>query len=604
MLSATAPIPLSNQSLNAVNEFLRFEYKFTEITQVDGIKMVVDPIELKTNLTAAQVDYFLKIDRDMVQVDDDFIGSPQGSNTFAGIDGVLANLALPANVASDLEAKLIPAVQSAREATTTLITQLENLTPAQGGQSAAAVDYFQKIKGIEREAADDMLAFAKIEYQLIAADPNDLGPALGLQGTAAAGPAGALLNDLGVLTADTAPPSDLNGDGQVDAFIKTANQFLTGQNAFLNFEVIELKTNDATGHYLKTPPGRMDAGELDYFLKIDGDLAQNDADLARVAKLLLKDAQASTAGSTNTLDLSQETISSLQALVKAAQNAGAEAAALEKEVLGSPSGTTFQPGGGDAVFDKHKGEIEILSWSFGVSFAEMENSLINLDPNLGPALALSTGTTAPGPAGGLLNDMLVLAADANGAFTQNVAVVAAFLSIEGNIIQAENNFVAAEQAFINLGVQLPPAIVSYFTAVDNGMLEIDSGLLGTPGSTGTAATPGLDSILEGLSGLPASYVASPQALAKQAQSAQQAVTSALAEVQSTSSLPTPTPADQVYMKYEFHHLQADTKQAFATISANFDQIEGLLIGLDPSNQYDIQDSKNIADGAAKGQAQE
>jgi hypothetical protein len=631
VLNATAPIPLSNQSLNAVNAFLKIENSF-EITQVEGLKLEADVIELKTNsLTAAQIDYFLKVDKDMLQIDGDFIGLG-GSNTLdTGIDGILANLALPANLANDLEAKIIPAVQSAREATIAVIGELEQLTPAAQGSAAAdgiitfaaknawptSIDY-GSFKAGDASVLNEAVAFAKIEYEFIGADANDLGPALGLQGAAAAGPAGELLQDFGVLTADAAPihapfvllfGRDLIGNG-VDAFINTANQFLDGQNAFLKFE--QGVVDGYIGKIKSHPP----AAEVDYFLKIDADLAQNDADLANVANVLLKDAAAS-AGSTtgNTLDLSQETMSSLQALVKTAQAAGAEAAALEQEALGifgnlGDGGFLAGDGGtgADAVFDKHKGEIEVLSWSFGVSFAEIENSLISVDPNLGPALALSTGstgsttgTTSPGPAGGLLQDALVLAADANGAFTQNVAVVGAFLKLEDTIIQREEDFVAAEQAFINLGVQLPPAIVSYFTASDDNLLQIDSGLLGTSGSTGTAATPGLDSILEGLSGLPASYVASLQALAKQAESAQQALTGALAAVQNTGGLPAPTAADQVYMKHEFNHLQADTKHAFAAISANFAQIEDLLIGLlDPSNQqYGVQDSKNIADGAAQ-----
>lgn len=418
LLTATAPVPLSHTSAHAVESFLKLEHKLVG-GQTDAIKLEADVIELKTqSLSAAAVDYFLKIDRDMLQIDNDLIGAAgsAGAAGTGGIDGILTGLALPAKVASDLESRLIPAVESAREATIAVIGKLEKLAAGtQGIQSASAVDWWLKIPRVVESAARDFtLSFAKIEHDFIGADAKDLGPALGLQGAPAAGPAGALLEDLAVLTADAAPPSDLNGDHQVEAFIKYATHFLGGEDEYLR----------------KKLPGKMKSGQItvtraEYFLKIDADLVQMDNDLAGspatstsagttatpvgVANVLLNDAK--------TLGLSPQTVGKLEALVKAAQAAGAEAAAQEQEILKIFGNL----GDGGFLADKGKGGIGAASdlftgvgWSFGLEIDGMEDSLIKLDPNLGPSLGSSTGTTAPGPLGGLLQDSLVLVSDVGG----------------------------------------------------------------------------------------------------------------------------------------------------------------------------------------------
>jgi hypothetical protein len=171
-----------------------------------------------------------------------------------------------------------------------------------------------------------------------------------------------------------------------------------------------------------------------------------------------------------------------------------------------------------------------------------------------------------------------------------------FVNIESAIVRTQYAIVTAEQTAINLGVQLPPAIVSYFTQVDDALLEIDNGLAGAPGSTG--ALGGIDSLLLTLPALPADEVARIQSLATQVQQGQQAVTAAEAAIQKTNGPVTPAALD---FFAELPGMQTKFYERFAEVGLRFALIEGQLIGLDPSSAM-LQDAKNISDGAAKGQA--
>jgi hypothetical protein len=601
LLSATPLIPLSNQSVGAVSAFLKLENSF-EISQVDGIKLEADVIELKTNaLSAAEIDYFLKIDGDLVQIDNDLIGTPgpAGSTGTTGIDGILTNLDLPVDMAINLEAELLPAVQSARAATTTVIGQLQQLQTA--GKSvvhpAASVDVFLKIEGIDGTAADDAtLNFAKIEYEFIGADATDLGAALGAQGSAAPGAAGGLLQDFVVLAADTAAgPNTTSGSAVVPAresSTPSVSEFVATESAYAN----------AVGVYIhRKLPGRMKSGQItlsrgaaDYFLKLDADLLQINDDLIGTPG-----AGSGIDGALLKLQLPQATLNSINALVTALGNADTAIMAQQKLLDNANIASA-----GSSLADVEAAAQQQAD-QFALAFAKIEINFINQTTGLGPALGLQ-GSSAPGPAGGLLQDALVLATDAGGTFPGAIvypppAVVDAFLKIDAAIIQNQNALVSAEQAYIKLGVQLPAVLVDYFSKIDSDLLEIDTGLLGTAAGPAGPGVTGIDSILENLNGMPATYVSQIQSLDKQVQSGQQAVTAAQTGVQNTSG--TVTAAALA----EFHKLggiQVQAEAAFVGISTNFDAIVDQFIGLDPGEDAMIQDSKNIADGAAKGQAQE
>jgi len=597
-----APIPLSQQSLNAVAAFITeqgrlFDTQDTIIQrQNDLINQTAD--KLPTNV----VNFFLKIDADLAQIDNDFqpstastTGTAGTTSGTVGIDTVLTYLKLPLQTAINLESIFIPRIGQEVFATDAVMAQLQKSTPG----------VLTKAEGIKLEAdvielktnsAAIALNFSKIEYEFIGADANDLGPALGPQASAPPGPAGGLLQDLMVLASDASPPGDLNNDGQADAFVKIQNTFIAGENAFLKYEqaLMEKITLHHEGLYV---------GDADYFLKLDGDLIKINTDLAvsaagttaaaGVDNVLLNDA--------NTLNLSQQTVKGLNALVQAVQSAGAEAATLEQEVAGATT-SAAQPG---LVDDKHKGEIEIWSWSWGVSFAEMETNFIKLDPkNFGAALGYQ-GSAALGPVGGLLQDSLVLATDAGGTFPGAIVyppptVVDSFLKFESAVSQNENSFLASEQGFLNLGVQLPAAIVDYFLKMDDAFLEMDTGLVGPSGTPPVIG--GADGVLLTL-GLPPAYNDTINKLGAAIQTAQQAATAAETALQKNSGGPATPAALQYFVKID--HIQKNEQTAMEQLSFSFLTIENEFIGLDPSNQeFGVQDSKNIADGAAKAQAVE
>ncbi len=597
LLSSTPLIPLSNQSVSAVDAFLKFESTFIA-GQNTFLQSESTVIQQSNNvLPASIVDYFLKIDDDGVQIDTDLIVTPAAAGaaaTTGGIDGILTNLALPVNTAIDLEAQVIPAVAQQLQTTNTLIALLSR-TGTPGGVRPDAYDAFLKLDGIEGEslaaATGFTLNFTKIEYQFIGADATDLGPALGVQGSASAGPAGGLLQDVVVLTSDAdptlPPPAATTPPAAVVSFLTIESAFIDGENSFIKSELT----------FRKASGGELSSAAVDYFLKLDADLVQVDNDLAPAS--VAGGATAGIDGVLLKLQLPPTTLATINTLVPAVQQAQAAAIAAEKAVQGAGSTTADDKLAGlEATAQQAASQLTL-------NFAKIEYDFINLDPtDLGPALGLQ-GSKTPGPAGGLLQDVVALASDAGGQFPGAIiypppAVVDAFIKFENAIIQNQSAMVAAEQAFIKLDVQLPAVIVDYFVQIDDDQLEIDTALIGTPGSTTDPG--GIDGALESLAGMPAAYDTTIQALKVTVLKGQAALTAAETALEQNAG-GTATAAALLY----FASFQGDHdkfQEAFGDLVLSFGAIENEFIGLNPGNAAYVQDSKNIADGAAKAQAVE
>ncbi|MGH7135429.1 MAG: type VI secretion system tube protein Hcp, partial [Pirellulales bacterium] len=198
--SAAAPV---------VDAFLKIENTLIH-KQDDFLKIESAFIKYGGNqLTSAGVDYFLKMDQDLIQVDNDSVGPPAtvgqaavvGNAALGGIDGVLLKLNLPANLLATIQQKIMPAIANDRDSAAALEAQLEQ---GAGGVVMSAADVFLKLDGIKGESQDDKhkdeihvssFSFQKIELELVQLDPTDLGPALGPQGSAAPGLAGGFLQD-------------------------------------------------------------------------------------------------------------------------------------------------------------------------------------------------------------------------------------------------------------------------------------------------------------------------------------------------------------------------------------------------------------------------
>ena len=442
LLSAAPAASLSGESLQAVDAFLKIENAYnkaqTEFLKIEN-KLANDTTQ---KLSSDTVNYFLKIDSDLVQVDTDLIGSPNTTAT-GGIDGILDTLKLPSRTADYLDHKLVPAVSQELALANKLIGQLSPTTTTASLASAApstSTDLrIHKLADVPELTVD----FAAIEYKFIGADPADLGPALGPQGSPSPGAAGGLLQDLAVLGADAAGKQFQTSTGGstapavVNAFLKIEETLIDQQNDFL-------KSEDALLKYSKH---KLSAAAVDYFLKIDQDLIALDNDA--IGPPTTPPAAASTtatggiAGVLLKLDLPADMLANIQnKMIPAVQDArDAALAALAQLQQGASSGA-----------DTIKINIEHIELKvgggFGVvaaDFMKIENALLNLDPtDLGPALGLQ-GSPAPGMVGGLLQDALALVSDVG------VGLPVTFHKHDDD---TQLNAAGAEQGLVGLGVQL------------------------------------------------------------------------------------------------------------------------------------------------------
>ncbi len=599
-----APIPLSQQSLNAVTEFLTEQGQLIA-GQTSFVQAQTDLInQTGDKLPSAAIDFFLTIDSDLVQFDTDLVGSAgsTGSTGSTGIDTVMTYFALPLPAAINLEATLIPTVGLELQATNAVIAQLQNAT----------VGELTKTEGIKLEAdvvelktntmSGNYHRFAQIEYQLIGADANDLGPPLGLQGSTSPGLVGGLLQDLTVLASDAAVGVSASTSGSTsgstpaaDSFAAIESAFVADQNAFLQLEGVYLR---------KKLPGKMKSGTITlsrtYFVNIDADLIQIDNDLIGAPSAAAGQV-GGVDGTLLTLKLSQKDLTSLaNTLVPAVQAARATAIADQAAVqqISDANTTTFDIAGLEAA-------AELTGNQLALGVAGIEHALIQLDSGaFSPALGLQ-GSASPGLVGGLLQDATVLMSDAGGQAPTDIvypppAVVDAFLTFEGAMIQNQNSFLASEQTYLKLGVQLPAAIVDYFLQIDDALLDVDSGLVGPPGPAGPDV--GVDGVLLQL-GLPATYMANIQNnLIPAVQSIQKTATADVTALQQNAGASGPATSSTLLVFSKLTMIQLQEQVVLGNLSLSFGQIENALNGLDPTNQTYIQDSKNISDGAAKGQA--
>lgn len=423
LLSAVPPAAMSEQSLDAVNNLLNIECKLTE-SQVVFLRAESGVLEhagydthgnIKVSPSPSTLNYFYKIDGELAQIDSDLIGSPTDQGA-GGLDGVLlADLKLPAATQKYLQSVLLPAIGQELAMANQLLGQLANQSPQPAATALGGdVDYKSdgyKLHGIPRLTVN----FAEIENDLIAADPADMGPALGLQGSPAPGPVGTLLQDLGGLAVDASPPEN-SGDSEshgttiaaVEAFLNVENQLIDQQDdllklesAFLNGSTVSADTWRAHIHPNFTSP----QAAVDYFLKMDADLVQLDNDsvgppLAAEAASSASSATApgGIAGVLLTLDLPADLLTTIQnKIVPEMKSDRTALLAMEQQLLQqggvqpadkTSSGTT-KKGGGDKP-------IEQLT----LNFSKASAALIQTDPQ-------GFGPLVPG----MLQDLLVTTAD-------------------------------------------------------------------------------------------------------------------------------------------------------------------------------------------------
>ncbi len=427
LLSAVPPSALSEQSLAAVNALLKIESKFNDAQAVflkaESAVLVHPGYDLKHNhkLSVSTADYLSKVDGDLQKIDADLIGSPTGQGA-GGLDGVLlTNLALPTAAQKYLQNVLVPAVGQELELANKLAGLLDNQAPQPeaatlGGTPMDGDDL--NFDGYELNSIPKLTVnFAQIENDLIAADPADLGPALGLQGSSNPGPAGKLLQDLAALDLDAAAPAspgESAGHGRtiaaVEAFLRIENQLIEQQDDLLKLESAFLKGQTEPADSWRShihPNFTSSPTAVDDFLKIDADLVQLDNDSIGppvAAAMAAADSTTVAPGGIDgillTLDLPTAMLAQIQHdIVPAVQSERAALVAMEGQLLQQqgqiqPEDKTSSAGDKKSGGDK---PIEKISLNFG----KVATALIQTDPQgLGPLV------------GGMLQDMLVSTADA------------------------------------------------------------------------------------------------------------------------------------------------------------------------------------------------
>ena len=446
VVSQTTP-----QNARAVDAFLKFEEVF--IKAEADLFGVGRGITSKDGFSQAVVDYFIKIDDNYLKIDNDFlkIDSLFASTSAAGAAN---KLTLPPDVKNDITAQLNAVIK--QDKADSLAFQKIKID-----RSVDAYDSYLKIQGQKHLEEPDIAAFErrfmKLELQLIAADPTDLGDSA----TGAAGPVTKLGNDLAALDANETP-----APAAVDAFIKFEQAYIKGESDFLKIENAILLQN----------PELQSTDALNYFIKIDGDYLKIDGDFKKIDSAL---GGSSATGSLLPADLVKEFTSELNDLN--AQASSARDFAFQKIKIDRAV---------DAVdaylqWDHQKIKLGAITADFASQFKTIEQDLIATDPT-----DLGDSSTGAGLATTLANDLDAMVGD---NVPQGTRAVDAFLEFEEDFIKGETKFLKFQDEVAQKSSgQLAGAAVDFFLKMDADYLKMDADfvkintVLGASSAAGTA----------------------------------------------------------------------------------------------------------------------
>lgn len=212
-------------------------------------------------LTAAAVDFFLKIDSDFIKIDNDFL---KIDNVLGAPNSTGLSLA-PPEVMKDVTAQI-------GDLTTEAASVSLNFTKIIVNRAADAVDAYLQMEHIKYKldatASEFALQFVKIEQDLIDGDPTDLGDVSNPGNTVSPGPVSTLATDLTGLATDATPQASR----AVDAFLELEGVFIKGETQFLKLE----------DEILQKYHGHLPPAFVDYLLQLDNAYLKLGADFIKI----------------------------------------------------------------------------------------------------------------------------------------------------------------------------------------------------------------------------------------------------------------------------------------------------------------------------------